>query len=104
MLSYVRIACPNCPRTLRVRQEYLGQRIVCNHCQHPFLAESEWPAISPDGLVAAKGRPMGEPGHPQVIEPAARTAEDSERFVQTVEELAARLKQAQDDSERWKSV
>jgi hypothetical protein len=52
MPIYVPIACPNCRRTLRVRVGYLGRRIACNHCRHPFRAEVEVPAVSTPKLVA----------------------------------------------------
>ena len=30
--------CPTCGRRLQIRVEYLGRRVVCQHCQGRFLA------------------------------------------------------------------
>jgi hypothetical protein len=30
--------CPTCGRRLQIRVEYLGRRVVCQHCQGPFIA------------------------------------------------------------------
>ncbi|MCE9606235.1 MAG: hypothetical protein K8U03_15170 [Planctomycetia bacterium] len=30
--------CPTCGRKLNVRVEYLGRKVVCQHCRAPFLA------------------------------------------------------------------
>ncbi len=30
--------CPTCGRTLEIRVEYLGKRVVCQHCQAGFEA------------------------------------------------------------------
>lgn len=30
--------CPTCGRTVHVRVEYLGKRVVCRHCQARFEA------------------------------------------------------------------
>jgi len=30
--------CPTCGRRLQVRVEYLGKKVVCQHCQAAFLA------------------------------------------------------------------
>jgi hypothetical protein len=30
--------CPTCGRTLQIRVEYLGRRVVCQHCQGAFIA------------------------------------------------------------------
>ena len=30
--------CPTCGRTLQVRVEYLGRRVVCQHCSAKFEA------------------------------------------------------------------
>jgi len=39
--------CPTCGRKLNVRVEYLGRKVVCQHCRAPFLA---W---DPEGAPAA---------------------------------------------------
>lgn len=30
--------CPTCGRRLHIRVEYLGKRVVCQHCRGQFLA------------------------------------------------------------------
>ena len=30
--------CPTCGRRLQIRVEYLGKRVVCEHCQGKFMA------------------------------------------------------------------
>ncbi len=30
--------CPTCGRKLNVRVEYLGRKVVCQHCRAPFVA------------------------------------------------------------------
>lgn len=30
--------CPTCGRQLRIRVEYLGKRVACEHCQGTFVA------------------------------------------------------------------
>lgn len=30
--------CPTCGRSLQIRVEYLGKRVVCEHCQGKFVA------------------------------------------------------------------
>jgi chromosome segregation ATPase len=63
--QYLELACPNCQRSLRVRTEYLGKRIVCKHCQRQFTPVA--PAV--------------------VAPPVAAPAEAPERVAQLEEEL-----------------
>lgn len=45
--------CPKCGRSLRVRVEYLGRQVACQHCQGRFLAcdpESPQHSLSDSGL------------------------------------------------------
>ncbi len=30
--------CPTCGRSLHIRVEFLGKRVVCQHCRGPFVA------------------------------------------------------------------
>lgn len=39
MPEHVLISCNQCQRELRVRVNYLGQAVECNHCGHLFVAE-----------------------------------------------------------------
>jgi len=36
--TYFSQACPTCGRRLMIRVEYLGKRVVCQHCQGQFDA------------------------------------------------------------------
>ncbi len=36
--SYFLQECGTCGRNLRIRVEYLGKRVVCQHCKSPFHA------------------------------------------------------------------
>jgi DNA-directed RNA polymerase subunit RPC12/RpoP len=37
--------CPTCGRSLQIRVEYLGRRLVCEHCRGRFIARD--PASAP---------------------------------------------------------
>jgi len=37
-VTYFSQDCPTCGRKLNVRVEYLGKKVVCQHCKGPFLA------------------------------------------------------------------
>ncbi|AGA26684.1 hypothetical protein Sinac_2372 [Singulisphaera acidiphila DSM 18658] len=52
MSEHVLISCNQCQRGLRVRVNYLGQSVGCNHCGHLFVAE-----VREDGKSAAFGMP-----------------------------------------------
>ena len=36
--TYFVQGCPTCGRRLQIRVEYLGKRVVCQHCQGIFVA------------------------------------------------------------------
>jgi len=36
--TYFSVECPTCGRRLQIRVEYLGKRVMCQHCQGQFLA------------------------------------------------------------------
>ena len=36
--TYFDQECPTCGRRLHIRVEYLGKRVVCQHCRGKFLA------------------------------------------------------------------
>lgn len=50
--------CPTCGRSLRIRVEYLGRQVMCQHCRGSFLARD------------ASGRPAGEAGRSGLLERA----------------------------------
>src|SRR5215831_11157331 len=37
--NYVSLTCAHCRRSLRIRSDYRGHWVICNHCDHAFLAE-----------------------------------------------------------------
>ena len=41
--------CPTCGRRLQIRVEYLGRRLVCQHCHGRFMAMD--PSCARDGFV-----------------------------------------------------
>jgi hypothetical protein len=45
MMTYFVQECPTCGRTLHVRVEYLGKRLVCQHCNGALIATD--PAATP---------------------------------------------------------
>ena len=65
MPDYVHLTCPNCPRTLRVRREYLGRSIVCNHCEKPFRAEA--PSENELAPALESPRPRGADAETKVV-------------------------------------
>ena len=36
--TYFVQGCPTCGRRLQIRVEYLGRKVVCQHCQGQFIA------------------------------------------------------------------
>jgi len=43
--------CPTCGRNLRVRVEYLGKRVVCQHCRGKLVARDPVASAIPGGLL-----------------------------------------------------
>ena len=45
--------CPTCGRSLQIRVEYLGRRMVCEHCRGRFTARdpASAPLGTPDDLL-----------------------------------------------------
>jgi hypothetical protein len=41
--------CPTCGRRLQIRVEYLGKRVVCQHCQGTFAAADNSASRSESG-------------------------------------------------------
>ena len=37
-ITYFVQGCPTCGRRLQIRVEYLGRKLVCQHCQGQFVA------------------------------------------------------------------
>jgi chromosome segregation ATPase len=55
MPRHIRIPCPECTRTLRVRPEYVGRQVQCKHCQHHFAIPKyivlTCPECRQDGMI-----------------------------------------------------
>lgn len=80
MITHLRICCGNCQRMLRVPVEYLNKQVVCNHCQHPFLAK-------PDDKEAAYApfRFAVTAAHPEEARALAGTAANGNGATATVD-------------------
>lgn len=45
--TYFVQGCPTCGRNLQIRVQYLGKRVVCQHCSARFVAtDSGHPAVA----------------------------------------------------------
>ena len=45
--TYFVQGCPTCGRNLQIRVQYLGKRVVCQHCSARFVAtDSDNPAVA----------------------------------------------------------
>ena len=44
--TYFLQECPTCGRSLRIRVEYLGQQVACQHCGAKFQASAAYGASS----------------------------------------------------------
>ena len=67
---YFVTSCPHCHDPLRIRTEYLGLRVCCNHCDRDFVAQAEGGATAPSPAPLAKEAVSG------VEEEAAAAAEN----------------------------
>ena len=48
--------CPTCGRKLQVRVEYLGKRVVCQHCGSKFHACDRQEDVSPGAALSLLDR------------------------------------------------
>ena len=51
--TYFVLECPTCGRRLQIRVEYLGKRVVCQHCRGEFIACDPESARYPDAAESA---------------------------------------------------
>ena len=56
MSEHVLISCNQCRRGLRVRVNYLGQSVGCNHCGHLFVAKVRADSKSASVVSPTSGR------------------------------------------------
>ena len=54
--TYFLQSCPTCGRSLRVRVEYLGKSLACQHCHGRFIATDH----TTSGSKGASGRGAGQ--------------------------------------------
>jgi transcription initiation factor IIE alpha subunit len=45
--TYFEQECPTCGRNLRIRVEYLGKRLVCQHCHGSLVASDPEASVHP---------------------------------------------------------
>lgn len=46
-ITYFLHPCPTCGRNLEIRVQYLGRKVVCQHCRAEFTAHQPVTATSP---------------------------------------------------------
>jgi transposase-like protein len=79
MATYFVQECPTCGRNLQVRVEYLGKRVVCQHCKAKFEACDPSSAAYPPmesslSLLARADQLLIESGARAGMNTSARTA------------------------------
>jgi chromosome segregation ATPase len=121
MSNHIALNCAHCQRSLRIRKDYRGQRVICNHCGHAFLAEE--PGVEAGTASAAAGvdsevrdprteierlkeqiaelRHQAQRAEPQGAEVASARKEHS-RLVTTVQVLKTKLVDRVAEVERLK--
>lgn len=54
--------CPTCGRNLEIRVEFLGRRVVCQHCRGQFLASdaNNAPSLSDSGMLMQRAEELLE--------------------------------------------
>ncbi len=52
--------CPTCGRSLEIRIEYLGKKVVCQHCQGKLVASDQRQAmdLSESGIMMARAEEL----------------------------------------------
>jgi RNase P subunit RPR2 len=54
--------CPTCGRRLQIRVEYLGKRVVCQHCRGPLIATDpashRYPGPSPSEILLRRAEEL----------------------------------------------
>jgi hypothetical protein len=72
--TYFVQACPTCGRTLEIRVEYLGKRVVCQHCQGRFVASNSRHAydLSDSGILMRRAEELLEQSAHFHASPATR--------------------------------
>ncbi|SIO61870.1 hypothetical protein SAMN05444166_6881 [Singulisphaera sp. GP187] len=89
MSEHVIISCSHCQRELRVRVEYLGQKVVCNHCGYFFVAEAR-AELSTAFVSSLNSTPSKN--HRPANAPPTTASQDQEREQNELREEVLRLK------------
>jgi DNA-directed RNA polymerase subunit RPC12/RpoP len=60
--TYFVQVCPTCGRSLEIRVDYLGRRVMCQHCQGKFLASDSRHAydLSDSGVLMRRAEELLE--------------------------------------------
>jgi transposase-like protein len=70
--------CPTCGRNLQVRVEYMGKRVVCQHCKARFEAcdptSAAYPPMESSLSLLARADQLIESAARQALSTATRTA------------------------------
>src|SRR5687767_1222486 len=88
MTTYLAMTCGRCQRPMRVRTQYVGQMVECNHCRHQFRVLTPAVAEGESGTMAAPDRGAV---HGEVSELKAALEQVRQQFQQA----AARLVDAE---------
>jgi chromosome segregation ATPase len=109
MADYLDLACPSCQKALRVRRQYIGQRVSCKYCNQPFKVTDPVapPPAAPEASSAAPQIAALEQQLQQLrADLSARNAE-KEQLAQQVQlaqseaaQTATRLHELQSDRDR----
>ena len=67
--------CPTCGRKLNIRVEYLGKKVVCQHCRGPFLAWDQ------------EGAPSDQVSNPQANTVAGSASMSGTKLMDRAQEL-----------------
>lgn len=59
-VTYFVQECPTCGRRLEIRLDYLGKKVVCQHCQGKFLASDSRQAshLSESGILMQRAEEL----------------------------------------------
>jgi chromosome segregation ATPase len=94
VIRYFEMACPRCLNPLRIRGEYSGRRVICNHCEQAFLAD---PGETPPSEAGA-GEPAGP--DPAIAAELDALRAEAERLGAALLEKDARLALLESQVER----
>jgi len=78
MAAYFVQECPTCGRNLQVRVEYMGKRVVCQHCKAKFEAcdptSASYPPMESSLSLLARADQLIESAARSTLSAPSRTA------------------------------